>query len=1206
MQEDFVNNLTLEKHEMYCGCDAITKFSHTSTCMSKYIINENCCHCSSSSNPNRGNGANANDGDGNAESENCTEENNGPKHRRAPPIASNARCILSCGFCAKSNQILNGQRRRKRRRRSQWSSRWYFDFTKVLFVFVFCSNDLIKLVLCDRLIDLTSENVQRLPREGANIQPIAKNDDRYVKQPIQSLDGIVYELNRYKNHKTIGINRQHEVSGQPSSVAASLAGLLVRSDALKKPSASSNKNHVKINKYSKNINRKSSNKHNMNHLTKNIDVNDKNENNNYNDNINEHYKLPLKRLLHILSSQSNYSNISSSIQVIHDKIIYDSDNNYNLINSNNIKNNNKNNHYYKFKINHNSELNENNASKTNSNYKYNGDEDNIINEYSNMISNNNSNSTIYSSSHRFDSNEFHLRFTSKNSNYNHNETNGNIYSTDDRSINSNEQIKISTELSKLRQANNYKNSNTVSSYGKHEFNAFKQYENILNNNSSINNLTSIAKSLLNNNYSKMVKENDEQNINSSAASAVAGISATHTGKHFQLFFQSINNTTEQTRAPAIEIDHSNAVQMETTCLHCTNVRKSSKYPFDKEILNKNSTFPLPLNASPQNSLESQSLSSLSSTRQTTAVTAINSPNLSISKNIPISIGLRYAENSQKMHQNSKNNSNNNKYPKMTSNITKTTTKLMTNQKTSNNLIYVDENDVISSAPTIDGMVRSDNSDIYIDDGNKGDVQGQQSDNNAASDDRVDSLRNTREYVPPENGEAINSGVPLKRTTRKYLSTPWHVNAYTTNERENQRRKKKLNTNIFSNCSTSIENYTKNNEDYGNSNNNNNNINYINNNKNNNNDSDRNNDNYYFILLNGNNSINLSESIDNYKRNGTKADSSPHTHNIKSNDRASTRKNDKNQSKIMNNKHKTGSANVSKPNVRTNHNHTPIKYETGMPEMDYRRLSDDQMRLESIKYQILTKLGLKRKPNITQTLPRHIVMNTLSRANEARVDTTTARSHRGRFKTFDLYSNNGRVGVNTRSAHSLRGASGGVAIVNHINTNVDDYYDGDRTQDLANADNRAATPSGHSNATLTPTRPLNGRNSIVNHNAYNNGNQHAANHRVNKMRYPRNGFEDHNEGDSDGYDDRVADDGDSYSIPTEEDFDGDHSEDVSGADDFYGHTREIIIFAEKGELFNEINIHNLKKCAKIAMTIQFMVVMIYEFCFIALKVRYLSC
>lgn len=43
---------------------------------------------------------------------------------------------------------------------------------------------------------------------------------------------------------------------------------------------------------------------------------------------------------------------------------------------------------------------------------------------------------------------------------------------------------------------------------------------------------------------------------------------------------------------------------------------------------------------------------------------------------------------------------------------------------------------------------------------------------------------------------------------------------------------------------------------------------------------------------------------------------------------------------------------------------------------------DHLRLEAIKRQILSKLGLKHKPNVTHTLPREIIMETLVRAEDS--------------------------------------------------------------------------------------------------------------------------------------------------------------------------------------------------------------------------------
>lgn len=45
---------------------------------------------------------------------------------------------------------------------------------------------------------------------------------------------------------------------------------------------------------------------------------------------------------------------------------------------------------------------------------------------------------------------------------------------------------------------------------------------------------------------------------------------------------------------------------------------------------------------------------------------------------------------------------------------------------------------------------------------------------------------------------------------------------------------------------------------------------------------------------------------------------------------------------------------------------------------------DSIRLEAIKRQILSKLGLRQKPNITHSLPRELILETLSRAEDSEV------------------------------------------------------------------------------------------------------------------------------------------------------------------------------------------------------------------------------
>lgn len=80
--------------------------------------------------------------------------------------------------------------------------------------------------------------------------------------------------------------------------------------------------------------------------------------------------------------------------------------------------------------------------------------------------------------------------------------------------------------------------------------------------------------------------------------------------------------------------------------------------------------------------------------------------------------------------------------------------------------------------------------------------------------------------------------------------------------------------------------------------------------------------------------------------------------------------------------------------------------------DRMRSQDDSIRLEAIKHQILMKLGLRDKPNVTHHLPREVIMETLSRAEESRgylgdaetreedIPTTSARSPNSDAQDFD--------------------------------------------------------------------------------------------------------------------------------------------------------------------------------------------------------------
>lgn len=55
------------------------------------------------------------------------------------------------------------------------------------------------------------------------------------------------------------------------------------------------------------------------------------------------------------------------------------------------------------------------------------------------------------------------------------------------------------------------------------------------------------------------------------------------------------------------------------------------------------------------------------------------------------------------------------------------------------------------------------------------------------------------------------------------------------------------------------------------------------------------------------------------------------------------------------------------------------------EINREKLETDKLRLEAIKKQILQKLGLRQKPNVTHSLPKEIIWETLSRAEDENSD-----------------------------------------------------------------------------------------------------------------------------------------------------------------------------------------------------------------------------
>lgn len=75
-----------------------------------------------------------------------------------------------------------------------------------------------------------------------------------------------------------------------------------------------------------------------------------------------------------------------------------------------------------------------------------------------------------------------------------------------------------------------------------------------------------------------------------------------------------------------------------------------------------------------------------------------------------------------------------------------------------------------------------------------------------------------------------------------------------------------------------------------------------------------------------------------------------------------------------------------------------------------KTANDNLRLEAIKTQILSKLGLRQKPNVTHSLPKEVIMQTLYRAEDSQdaftnmsgedVPTTSTRTAAG-LETVDV-------------------------------------------------------------------------------------------------------------------------------------------------------------------------------------------------------------
>lgn len=110
----------------------------------------------------------------------------------------------------------------------------------------------------------------------------------------------------------------------------------------------------------------------------------------------------------------------------------------------------------------------------------------------------------------------------------------------------------------------------------------------------------------------------------------------------------------------------------------------------------------------------------------------------------------------------------------------------------------------------------------------------------------------------------------------------------------------------------------------------------------------------------------------------------------------------------------------------------------MPAPAFKSINTDSLRLEAIKQQILSKLGLKSKPNITHEFSKQTILNTLSRADDTNWQNDefepNTRNYYDYFKLIDrhLFDSNS---INTNNINNYDF----VTSKNHITNNMNATY-----------------------------------------------------------------------------------------------------------------------------------------------------------------------
>lgn len=315
---------------------------------------------------------------------------------------------------------------------------------------------------------------------------------------------------------------------------------------------------------------------------------------------------------------------------------------------------------------------------------------------------------------------------------------------------------------------------------------------------------------------------------------------------------------------------------------------------------------------------------------------------------------------------------------------------------------------------------------------------------------------------------------------------------------------------------------------------------------------------------------------------------------------------------------------TRPNiVRTRFQSSKSNFEMSAPPV--KAINTDTLRLEAIKQQILSKLGLKAKPNITHEFSKQTILNTLSRADDMNMqndefeangrnhydrhlfdsnsintnynnihnhyDFVTSKNHiinnmntTYRDSTFTnnhiIHDIDNRINIDNNDNHNNKNLMDSKSSINNnINTNYNPKHHITQKHHTSyhpskSKSHKCSQPDKHkSTTTKMPLDHNNYRNSISN-----NNHKFKVHRNRTTINEPKNFYEINNFSDISDHSDNnllFVNEDDSYHIDGQlmqrhdfhqqpEQLNQPPDNHDAEPDDYFGRTREVITFAEQGE------------------------------------------